>query len=321
MVKESKAVAILMAPRLGDTLLMMVVAENFRQNGWRVTVFGNYAQQLRDWFPGFEIFPKMAEEAAGAQLARFDLVVQMHPDWPFALRGKHPNYVVYDEHVVITGKGFVKAQQIADFCADYFGFANTSRYNGMVAPAGARKRIASQRVVIHPTSTGALRCWEPRHFRTLARYLIASGFEPAFIVSPEERPDWVWVEALGAALPPLPSLSEVAAYIHESGWFIGNESGIGHLASSVGLPVLTLTGRVTRTKAWRPAWGPSRIVAPWYIPGGRLRDRYWRTLLSPRHVMWAFARLRARYGQMQREALSESLRIGVAPAITQEDHI
>ena len=111
--------------------------------------------------------------------------------------------------------------------------------------------------------------------------------------SPAERADWQWVTGLGAALPENPGLGGVAAYLRESGWFIGNESGIGHLASATGIPVLTLTGRMKRTRAWRPAWSHSRIVAPWYIPGGRLRDRYWRRLLTPQHVMWAFGKLRS----------------------------
>src|SRR5690606_34245359 len=104
---------------------------------------------------------------------------------------------------------------------------------------------------------------------------------------------WQWVTGVGTALPDNQGLSGVARYVRESGWFIGNESGIGHLASAAGIPVLTLTGRMKRTRAWRPAWSISRIVAPWYIPGGRLRDRYWRILLTPQHVMRAFDKLQS----------------------------
>jgi len=286
-------VAILMAPRLGDSLLMMVIANNFRNNGAQVSIFGDYIWQLRDWFPGFAIHRSLTEQQAHAALSSFDRAIQMHPGWPFDLTQQHPNAVIYDEHVVITGKGFVKAYQMRDFCRDYFGFAGCTHSNGMVAPGGVQKNRYPRRVAIHPTSTGALRCWAPKHFGRLATDLIKAGFEPAFIVSPDERADWQWVTGVGAALPDNQGLDGVARYIRESGWFIGNESGIGHLASAAGIPVLTLTGRMKRTRAWRPAWSISRIVAPWYIPGGRLRDRYWRILLTPQHVMWAFGKLRS----------------------------
>lgn len=282
-----------MAPRLGDSLLMMVIAHNFRKNGHQVTVFGDYIWQLRDWFPDFIVHRSLHESQAHEALSGFDRTIQMHPGWPFDLSAVHPNALIYDEHVVVTGKGFVKAFQMRDFCRDHFKLDACTHANSMVIPAGLQKHRYPQRVTIHPTSTGALRCWAPTRFRTLAIALLKSGFEPAFIVSPSERPDWEWVTEVGALLPDNGGLDGVARYIHESGWFIGNESGIGHLASSVGISVLTLTGRLKRTRAWRPAWSESRIVAPWYIPGGRLRDRYWRVLLTPGHVLRAFGKLRA----------------------------
>lgn len=290
---QQQKVAILMAPRLGDSLLMMVIANNFRLHGHEVSVFGDYIWQLREWFPGFAIHRSLQEHEAQDALAGFDQAIQMHPEWPFDLKKYHANALIYDEHVVITGKGFIKAFQMRDFCRDRFGLPDSTHGNGMVVPAGLQKNRYPMRVALHPTSTGALRCWAPEHFRELARRLVRTGFEPAFIVSPDEHPDWEWVTQQNALLPENAGLDGVARYIHESGWFIGNESGIGHLASSVGIPVLTLTGRMKRTCAWRPAWSLSRIVSPWYIPGGRLRDRYWRILLRPAHVMRAFRQLRA----------------------------
>ena len=50
--REAERVALLMAPRLGDTLLMMAMASNLAKHGRAVTVFGDYAYALRSWFPG-----------------------------------------------------------------------------------------------------------------------------------------------------------------------------------------------------------------------------------------------------------------------------
>jgi heptosyltransferase-3 len=281
-----------MAPRLGDSLLVMTVANNLRLHGRDVTVFGDYIFSLKDWFPGLDIRPSLPEEAAAATLKDFDLTFQMHVDWPYSLEAHTPHYLYYNEIMPITGKGFVKLYQIAGFCRDYLRLPSASTDNGLRTADPLAHRSHDKRVVIHPTSTGEQRCWAPRHFKALGCALKALGYEPNYIVAPHERDAWKWLLEHDLAIPQFDSLGEVAAFIHSSGWFIGNESGIGHLSSNLGIPTLSVTGRPTRTKAWRPAWSPSEIVFPAFIPGGRLRDRYWRDLLSPGRVMSAFEQLR-----------------------------
>lgn len=83
---------------------------------------------------------------------------------------------------------------------------------------GHRHRLASPRR------------WAPRHFVELGLRLQRQGYEPVFILAPHERPDWTCLTDAGLAIQQSPSLADVAAFIHECGWFIGNESGIGHLA-------------------------------------------------------------------------------------------
>lgn len=85
---------------------------------------------------------------------------------------------------------------------------------------------------------------------------------------------------------------DLAHYIHASGWLIGNESGIGHLASNLGIPTLWISGRGKRLKMWRPAWSPAKVLYPWYLPGSVLRDRYWREAIPVALVMLTFAALR-----------------------------
>ena len=66
--RDAKRVALLMAPRLGDTLLMMTMAHNLIAHGREVTIFGDYAYGLRDWFLGMDIRPSLPEEQAAAVL-------------------------------------------------------------------------------------------------------------------------------------------------------------------------------------------------------------------------------------------------------------
>lgn len=288
----TKRVAVLMAPRLGDSLLMMTIAQNLRLKGHEVDIFGDYIHSLAAWFPGFQTAPALTAESAGEILSAYDLCLQMHPDWPFDIHAYHPQALVVDEQLKVTGRDFVKLAQFAAFSKFYLGVDAPSSGNGMQAPQPYKWRNHSQRVVIHPTSTGIQRCWEPNNFLKLGKMLKARGFEPNFIVAPHELADWDWLPKHGMGLPQFDSLALLAAFIYESGWFIGNESGIGHLSSSLGVPTLTLTGRPTRTKCWLPAWAPSAFVYPWWIIGGRLRDKYWRTALSPRAVLRAFNNLR-----------------------------
>lgn len=293
--RAARTVALLMAPRLGDTLLMMTMAHNLMLNGRSVTVFGDYAHMLRDWFPGMDIRPALPESEAAGMLASFDCAAQMHVGWPYALHAHSRHYFYYDAHVVITGKGFVKLNQIRDYCHDALGLDHCVLENGLVPLTGLVHRRHENRIAIHPSSTGAQRCWAPTHFVDLGLRLKRLGYSPMYILAEHERDQWRCLEENGLAIYQSASLGDVAAFIHECGWFIGNESGIGHLASNLGVPTLTVTGRPTRTRAWRPGWAPSEIVYPVYIPGGRWRDRLWRRWLMPRQVLKAFMRLRARY--------------------------
>ncbi|MFQ6684605.1 hypothetical protein OMF52_07035, partial [Bordetella pertussis] len=130
----ARRVALLMAPRLGDTLLMMNMARNLAAHGREVSIFGDYIHGLRDWFPGLDIRPSLSEEQAGQVLPGYDCAAQMHVGWPYALHAHQPNYFYYDAHVAITGRGFVKLFQIRDFCREQLGLAQAGADNGLRPP-------------------------------------------------------------------------------------------------------------------------------------------------------------------------------------------
>jgi hypothetical protein len=80
--------------------------------------------------------------------------------------------------------------------------------------------------------------------------------------------------------------------VYESGWFIGNDSGIGHLASNLGIPSISLFRRRRVAERWRPAWGLVDVVLPWqWVPSAYLKERFWRHTLTCNRVLSAFARL------------------------------
>lgn len=277
-----------MPPRLGDTLLMMIMAENLRRSGLHVVVYGDYIYGLREWFPHSEIRPAIQEEALRAELKTFDIAVQMHVAWPYSLRNSACNYLYYDAHVIVTGTDFFKSDQIKNFCAKLLVLHDATTDNGLLPIPGKQLRLHADRIVIHPSSTGVQRCWSSGHFITLGKCLEMLGYKVFYILAPNERASWTQLIERDMKIFVSDSMSEVASFIHESAWFIGNESGVGHLASNVGVPTLTVTGRWRRAHCWRPAWAPSKIVYPAYLIGGRVRDRLWQRWLRPSQVMVAF---------------------------------
>jgi len=293
--KDSLAhVAIIASPAIGDSLLLMTVAHNLRRAGSNVTVFGAHIHALRAWFPGFDIRPALPPDQASEVLRDYGAVVQLHEARPLPEpHAIHPRALIL-EHLCRMRSPQSMAQRLVEYCRAELGLLDPEKHNGLVPPAGLVHRGHQARVVIHPTASTPDKCWLASRFVTLARRLRDEGLDPHFIISPAERPQWEHVQELGLGLPALGGLDEVAAWIFGSGWFIGNDSGIGHLASNLHVPTLSLFMRQGGARTWRPDWGPGRIlVGGDYIPTGKLKEKLWKYALTPGRVARDFSRFRA----------------------------
>lgn len=285
--------AFVMSPRLGDSLLSMVVVHNLVQSGYRVKVFGAHIDALRDWFPGIDIAPALNGDTAATALRAFDVVLHAyHADKVLPSDDLHPNVVVMDDWPVYRQvKNMVEIQM--DVCRTQFHLAHVVPENGMRIPAHLHSRAAMRRIVIHPIASEEQKSWRPMRFVKLAKRLRSQGFEPEFLLPPDALKDWKWLEAFGFRPKAMSNLSDVAAYVIQSGWVIGNDSGIGHLASNVGVPTVSLAMRPSIARRWKPGWAPSRVViAPAVVPGRFLKEKCWKYLLSTARVSAAFDQLR-----------------------------
>jgi heptosyltransferase-3 len=96
------------------------------------------------------------------------------------------------------------------------------------------------RVILHPGSGGAAKVWP--HFEELARALPAA----AVLLGPCEKP-------LRTSNPTLQDLSleQVAEELRNCRVFIGNDSGITHIAAYWGTPTVALFGP-TDSRVWGP---------------------------------------------------------------------
>jgi heptosyltransferase-3 len=292
-------IAIISARGLGDGVLSMIIAHHLKQHGYSVTVFHDFLTQLREWFPQQTILnypPAIKSGKINVDQIReifqpFDLVISTDGAPLFAYRE-----ILGDKYKIFYEHDFNKRQTIAanfmTICTDFFHLKNVSLANGLEIPTTLQPRKFGQRVIIHPTSTCPTKNWLPEKFIRLARKLQQKNFEPIFVVSPVERPDWLWIESHGFALPYFANIDRLARFIVESGYMIGNDSGIGHLASNLGIPTLSLFSRKSMANLWRPNWSVGRIVTPSFqLPGARLRVKYWKKFLTVRRVRAAFNKL------------------------------
>jgi heptosyltransferase III len=101
-------------------------------------------------------------------------------------------------------------------------------------------------VVIHPGSGGAHKCWRLDNFLSVARILAKEGVEVVFLFGPAEmerfsEPAIAEIRAAGKLLMNL-SLTEVFGVLGCSRGYIGNDSGITHLAAAVGIRTVAVFG-------------------------------------------------------------------------------
>ena len=117
--------------------------------------------------------------------------------------------------------------------------------------------------VVHPTAAFDTKQWATENFARAAEELTARGLTPVAIVSPKEAQVVDSLKQLSSApvigLSDL-SLPEVTALASRARLFVGNDSGIAHIAAAAGAPCIVVFGS-SNSAHWRP-WTtrPSEVV-------------------------------------------------------------
>jgi ADP-heptose:LPS heptosyltransferase len=114
-------------------------------------------------------------------------------------------------------------------------------------------------LLIHPGSGGDAKCWPRERFLTLGRTLKRNGLLPTFILGEAEQERWGHkvVDDLKEEFPWYlhMGLYELAERMSRGRVYLGNDSGVSHLAAAMGIPVIVLFGP-SNDAQWRPI-GPS----------------------------------------------------------------
>ncbi|MEI6242869.1 MAG: glycosyltransferase family 9 protein [Chlamydiota bacterium] len=296
--------AVVCSSGIGDGLLFSLLGYHLQKKGFITTVFASpLLKDLQPFFPFFSFIPlpqtpQEIEKIYSSfdrifiendnsfrshffQKNRKEGVSILFPSYQESKHGiLHPNDVVFSSSQSIVSN-------LEEVAFRFFGVHEKS--NGMKMPSHLSYRKENKRVVIHPTSGDPRWSWAKEKYLSLAHQLEKKGFSVVFSLSPSERSSWLDVPF---SVPLFPTLQELAVFLYESGYFIGNDSGIGHLASSLGIPTLTIGAKWENLVLWRPDFYVNHLICPpsWIpnIKKLRWRDRYWQKWISPRRVFREF---------------------------------
>ena len=296
---STPSVAVLSTNMLGASLIDVLLAQHLADSGLEVTLFSNVAAGLDALIAGVSCLPRSDDLAA--RLDEHDLVlidwdpqamgellasplrrkiIILNPQWhrhilereglsipaPDQIESDHPvlarllahwdrlEYLTNDSSHLIDG--------VLRLCREDLGIDPTHRELRLEEALGAERR-SEARVVLCPTSAAPKRrSWAPRKFVRLARALRGAGFEPHVCVAPQEGPEWR--ERLQGEFPlTAGSLMEAATLLAGARLFIGNDSGLGHLASAVGTATLTIYVKPpSNLVMWRPGWARGEVLVP-----------------------------------------------------------
>lgn len=122
-------------------------------------------------------------------------------------------------------------------------------------------------IAVHPGSAGANKCWPLDHFRSLIDRLCARGQPVLLLAGPADH------EQLATLLDTLSPrygknllhtlvdapLLEVAQRLLQCKCYIGNDSGITHLAAMLGIPTIAIFGPSDPAN-WRPPGPTVKVV-------------------------------------------------------------
>lgn len=296
----SRSAAVIPAKGIGDALLMMIASHHLLKAGYKVTTFHPQMKELESWFPGhhFESIPP-------SDFFHFDLVIFENDNsqriqkllngsvfYPTYSPDKHGPLFALDQ---VFNSDLPMVDNIAHGIANLLHLPGISKDNGLLPPSHLSFRHHEKRIVLHPCSNDAEKNWPKRKFLSVAHVLRKKGYEPVFATSLSEQEDWKDVEQEGFSLPSFSNLSALATFLYESGYLVGNDSLLGHLASNMHLPTLIIANDEKRMRLWRPAWRLGAVITPSLLLPNfkplRLRKKHWKCWISSTKVLRTFSRL------------------------------
>ena len=292
-------IAVLSASGFGDAILMMIAAHQLSKDGHAVDLFHKnpgLISPLFDTSVSFFPYPDDFKE-----FKKYDLVILENDNsknaytlFEMRLKGE-----LSQLHVFFHKPSYM--QEISDTVFDqnesvavniqmalFAWLRNPTMENGL--KDFKTMKPCPYRVAIHPFSQDEKRSWPLSKFLIIANALKNMGYDPVFTVPKEKEP----LLTGGHTVKSFEDLPSLATFYATCSFFIGNDSGPGHLASSLRIPTLTISGNSKHVRKWRPGFYDNEIITPpLLLPNFKglnfaLRDNYWQRFISPSRVLRGF---------------------------------
>ncbi len=289
---------------LGDGILFSLIANNLQNNGYLVDVYHDLLSQLNDLYTfNVQNYPK--HEDIADILKCYDVIIinSDHLDINMAVKKHAQQYYpekTFDLHPsTCKSKTFIgnyrfdilktMNQNLLDFCDKNLNIKNIKNESGFNLSKNVQHKKYKNRVVIHPTSKDVNRNWPKEKFIKLSEKLKKMGFNPVFIIEEKDRSNFEEINS-----PIFSNLKELTFFIYESGYMIGNDSGVGHLASALKIPTLSIFITKRKKTLWKPDYIQGKTITGWSlinIKGLRLREKFWKNTISVKKVISKFNQL------------------------------
>ena len=302
-------IAIITAEGLGDGLQMMIAAHHLKKEGHDIIVYNRHLSEFEDCFKGFEFkYPFNLED-----INSYDSILLEHDNSQksvqiadylkkipigkvlFIMNYSAKKHGSVDSSMYCFDKKKTMLENIILGTKFMFSIENVTSDNGITIPSYLKHRKNRKVIIIHPTASHFDKTWDKKKFVKLAILLRQKGYKCSFVMTADERPEWLFLKKLGFEVPLINNLCDLTWIIYEAYAFIGNDSGPAHLASCLKLPVIVIGKRLQNLKYWKPDWYKSKIVSPYkFIPNFkfmRLREKIWKKWITPKAVFSKFDEL------------------------------
>lgn len=262
---EIRRVAVICSTQVRDGLIMMVASHRLLHTGVEVVTFHNDLPKIANWFSDHKFSKLPTLEALDDALGVFDLIILQYDNttltkeiihlyrekksfgpiisifYPHYSKYYHPPLTPYDK---VLNKQMPMVDNVALAIASLLDLKEHSKNNGLTPPSHLVHRKYKNRVAILPSSAFS------KKYQKIQHSVKESGFE---------------VVTLDAH-----NLHQGAEILYESGYFIGPESDLCHLASNFQIPALVVSGDKKPISLWRPGWLRSAFITPpKWIPRAR----------------------------------------------------
>jgi lipopolysaccharide heptosyltransferase II len=141
----------------------------------------------------------------------------------------------------------------------FLGRGATERVAGWLA---ARGLADASLAALAPGAAHATKRWPMAHWSALAGRLRAMGFEPVIVGGPDDRglAQQLVAEGTGASAAGEFSLQETGALLARARVVVSGDTGVMHMATAVGAPVVALFGPTVEQFGFFPYRAPATVL-------------------------------------------------------------